>query len=127
MHTQIIQRPKVVWNSGDRPWLLKTPLKVWSDRLSTYLTVPAGYLTDLASVPRWPLVYLSTGGYAALPSILHDWLYEVPGDITRKQADQVFLDLMRELNDPPNAITRRLMYLGVRLGGRRAWRRYREA
>ena len=75
--------------------------------------VPAGYVTDLASVPRWPLTYLLAGGRAPKSAVLHDWLYAYKAD--RDWADKVFLAGMEA--EGINAGIRNLMYWGVRIGG----------
>lgn len=104
------------------PWQLQDDLVYRSDIIGT-VTVPAGYCTDFASVPRLPIVYWWTGGRATLPAIIHDLLYDArPEGVTRRQADRVFLEAMAASRDPKRWITRRAMYLGVRAGGRRPWR-----
>lgn len=128
---RFLNHPQVSWKGGHYPWQLDAPLRYHSDILQRLqlpednpglLCIPAGYCTDFASVPRIPVVYASVGGKAVLPAIVHDYLYDCwPPRLTRKQADQVFLEAMQTANDPPSAITRRLMYWGVRLGGALSW------
>jgi len=66
------------------------------------ITVPAGFVTDFASIPwilwrllLWWLPYWAKYSKAA---VLHDWLYrakEIMGKlITRKKADKIFLESM---------------------------------
>ncbi len=114
---------------GDGRWVTLAPLTFRSVRVGT-ITVPAEFVTDLASVPRLPLVYLAAGGRANGPAVVHDWLYQHPLWEDRKLADQVFLEAMAchqpELGHVAEPLwTRRLMYRGVRLGGWIAWRRHR--
>ena len=45
---------------GDSQWELVKPLTFKSSRIGV-VTVPAGYVTDFASVPRLPVAYLLTG------------------------------------------------------------------
>ena len=105
------------------PWQLQADLVYHSDIVGT-IRVPRGYCTDFASVPRLPVVYWWTGGRAVLPSIVHDWLYDVRyPELSRRQADRAFFEAMTARRDPKRWVTRRAMYLGVRLGGWRAWRR----
>lgn len=85
-------------------------------------TVPAGFVSDWASVP-WMLDGLvpSFGPYAPA-AIAHDYLYTMGGVlpyVTRKQADNLFLELMKELGIP--WLKRSLMYRAVRLGGGSGW------
>jgi hypothetical protein len=123
---KFVQIPQVVWTGRKRPWELVTPCVYYSTLLGEEIVVPAGYATDLASVPRIPFVYSRYGNTAVVPAIIHDWLYEnTDHTYSRKQADQVFLEAMSLIKDPPRATQRQMMYLGVRIGGWRAWRNYR--
>ena len=97
-------------------WQLQTPLVYWSVFLNRKLTVPAGFITDFASVPRMPFIYWFAGGATEAPAVLHDWFYRTCTlKVSRKQAD----DLLYE------AIVARgysrfrgwLMWAGVRVGG----------
>lgn len=99
---------------NDREWLLLDDLVYASDVMGGLITVPTGFITDLASVPRLPLAYLLAGGKANRPAVVHDFLYvELIG--TRAQADAVFLEAMEV--DGQSWWRRRLMYTAVRLGG----------
>ena len=79
------------------------------------VTVPDGFMTDLASVPRllWPIVPPHSPDYAAA-AVLHDYLYEWnEGMFTKVVADGIFYEAMRVLGVPAwRAI---MMYLAVRL------------
>jgi len=124
-------RPHIDHVGGDRPWLLVTECIYLSDvpeiveAYNGVIQIPDGYQTDLASVPRIPGIYWRVGGKAVLPAIVHDWLFEHGEGISRKAADLVFLEAMRDTDDPPHESTRRVMYGAVRLFAGRAWRRYR--
>jgi Protein of unknown function (DUF1353) len=59
------------------------------------ITVPAGFETDLASVP-WQLwrEYPKFGSWTGA-AIVHDYLYRTkPDGVTREQADKVFEELL---------------------------------
>ncbi len=115
--------PTLSWVGGDYPWRLDDDLIYISDILGL-IRVPRGYCTDFASVPRLPLAYWITGGRATLPAIVHDHIYDChPPEITREQADRVFLEAMHARKDPKRRALRYVMYWGVRLGGGKAWRR----
>jgi uncharacterized protein DUF1353 len=83
------------------------------------ITVPYGFVTDFASVPRlfWS-IFPPTGryGYAAL---FHDYVYWEQ-KITRREADGVFKATMQELGVPGWKIT--ILFSAVRLFGFMAWR-----
>lgn len=80
---------------------------------SQQITVPEGFVTDLASVPRLPGMFLLFGVKARKSAVLHDFLYS-SGTFDRRTADAVFYAAMR--HEEP-AWRRALMWLGVRLGG----------
>ena len=40
------------------------------------ITVPEGYTTNFASVPRIPIIFDLVGGYGHAAAVLHDYLYE---------------------------------------------------
>ena len=78
------------------------------------ITVPAGFETDFASVPRWPLTFALLGSYGHAAAVIHDWLYTT-AQLSRAAADRVFLSALRS-----SGIARWrawLMWAGVRLGG----------
>jgi hypothetical protein len=79
------------------------------------IVVPKGFVTDLASVPRFLLVYLLAGNYAKRPAIVHDYLYE-NGIGTKQIADRIFKEAMRATNLP--RWREELMYAGVVIGGK---------
>lgn len=84
--------------------------------------VPAGFVTDWASVPRFLWRLIPSRGSYNKAALVHDYLYRVqPEGVTRRQADQVFLDAMRHLGVA--GPLRWAMYQGVRLGGWLPWRR----
>jgi hypothetical protein len=98
----------------DGTWRLSKPLPYLSGVANRVITVPAGFRTDLASVPRLPVVYWLCGGRANKPAVVHDFLY-TEGLVVRKVADAVFLEAMQAVGVP--LAYRLLMWAGVRLGG----------
>ena len=83
------------------------------------VTVPAGFVTDLASIPQafWSLGLTPTGRYSKA-AIVHDYLYWTQL-CTRQQADNILLIAMKESLVP--AATRDAIYRGVRAAGSAAW------
>ena len=93
--------------------------------------LPAGLRTDLASVPRVLWALIAPFELSALAPLLHDVLYRGMGRLPldwqegsvsildRKQADQVFLTIMRQ--EGVNRVKRGMAYAGVRLMGGKAW------
>ena len=108
---------------GDDHWRVLRDFRFWGElpRLGRiWVTVPAGYLTDGASVPRlvWGLV--PPWGAYGQAAVVHDLLCEYlvvmtdTGDqvrITRAEADLLFLEAMTVLQVPDT--NRELMYAGV--------------
>ncbi len=116
---------------GKGRWRVLAPLRYRSDLYRDTIVVPAGFLTDLASTPRWPVLYLLAGGRATGPAVTHDLLYAHDDWDDRALADRIFLEAMAvhqpELGHYAEpAWVRMLMYAGVRAGGWWAWRRHRE-
>jgi hypothetical protein len=72
-----------------------------SDKLGRTITVPAGLITDFASIPRvaWDLLD-PEDPIIAWPSVVHDYLYTCNGTLpdgstyTREQADAVLREAM---------------------------------
>jgi hypothetical protein len=60
------------------------------------VTVPAGFETDLASIPRiaWPVIS-PMKSYLVQPAILHDWMYHVSCGYSRYESDVIFYEAMR--------------------------------
>lgn len=75
------------------------------------LTIPAGFITDGASIPRWARPWLDPWGLVALPSILHDYLLTLSA-VHKWQADLLFLAALRSQGVPAFQAT--LMYFAVR-------------
>jgi hypothetical protein len=99
---------------------------VWINGIK--LIVPAGFVSDLASIPfgfRWLLPRKGPWSHAA---IVHDYLY-LTGRVnewvlTQQDADRIMLAMMRH---NPHVPRRKALaiYIGLRLGGFAAWQGYR--
>ena len=106
-------------------WKLLGPLVYAGVLLPGVVTVPAGFETDLESVPRWlPLVYGELYGTAHAAAVLHDYLYTT-GSVDRRTADAVLYEAMRATGQPQWKSF--VMWVGVRLGGWIAWTAHRAA
>lgn len=86
------------------------------------VSVPSGFETDGGSVPRllWR-VFGGPNGPLRDAYIVHDLLYSQAkiNRRTRKQADLVLKEIALELGS--EGWRAQALYIGVRLGGRRAW------
>ena len=116
-------------DEGGLSFRLVRPLVFDSGVLKRSITVPAGFVTDLASIPGAIWNILSPVGAYDAAAVVHDLLYrrgtvdESP--VQRVDADRVLREGMEALG------VRRwqqwTIYAGVRVGGWMVWRRYRSA
>lgn len=100
-------------------------LRYESDVLGRTVVVPAEMITDLASVPRLPVVWLATGGRGPRSAVLHDmpylcgfWLLDGGGRlvVNKNTTDAVFYESL--VADPMSGVGRVRaweMWAGVRL------------
>jgi hypothetical protein len=104
------------------PFVLDAPLIYESALLGRRVTVPAGFKTDLASIPRVLQNLLPKVGKYDRPAVVHDFLYQFNG-VTRGQADAVLNEAMTVLG--VGRWPRWPIYAGVRAGGWKPWGAYR--
>lgn len=96
-------------------WKIWQPFEFYlTDDATDIIEVPAGFITDLTSVPRILWSFLPPDGKYAKAAIIHDYLYD-NALRTKKQADLIFLDAMRVLGVPKWKYI--IMYHAVRLFG----------
>jgi hypothetical protein len=102
---------------SDNVWILQSPLCYHTTILKTVITVPRGFETDLASVPRVPVAYMMWGGRAHREAVIHDMLYRIDSDpyVTFETANKIFLEAMKARKKP--WYIRYPMYAGVCIGG----------
>lgn len=101
------------------------PFRYQSDEAKMIITVPIGFYTDFASVPReFPLIYSLLGDTAHEPAVIHDFLY-YSAITTREMADNVFYEAMTIFGVPD--WKRDMLYEGVRAGGWWAWDQHRKS
>ena len=81
--------------------------------------IPAGFTTDLASVPRIFQSIIPKIGHHIRPAIVHDYCYEGFTNLTRKEADEMFLEGMKTTK--VSWLRRKAMWLAVRVGGKGLW------
>lgn len=103
-------------------WKLDAPLVFKSDLVGK-ITVPEGFKTDYASVPRIPIIYAMVGNCSHRAAVIHDYLYRkgaIP-TVSQKVADQIFREAMLVKGVP--WWRRWIMWAGVRIGG---WTAYKK-
>lgn len=82
------------------------------------ITVPAGFVTDLASIPALLRSVYNVNDASRQPAVLHDWLY-CSQQTSRAEADSLFLEALDRAG--VGWLKRRSMWLGVRAGGWLYW------
>ena len=107
------------WLDDDVRFELHEPLIYQSDVAGMTFNIPAGFVTDFASVPRVPIIYELFGDKAHHESVVHDFIYQTHATI-RGTADKVFKEAMILRGKPGYVVWG--MYWGVVLGG---WNSYR--
>ena len=102
---------EITWN-GYREWLYVA------------FTIPAGFKSDGASVPRffWRVVFPPGDNRALRAAFAHDYIYRMhPEGWSKAEADQMFYDLLIKGGIP--WYRAKAAYLGVKLFGSGAWRK----
>ena len=128
-----------------RRWTIMREFKyhVGQEDSSDIITVPVGFITDFASVPRPFWAVIPRWGKHGSAAVVHDYLYkfllwmleqpqykplfdhfEYAKENPRKFADDIFLEGMTVLG--VRRSTRLVMYCAVRLFGWLAWRQKEE-
>lgn len=102
--------------NDDSVWMLDSPLVYQSDIVGK-ITVPEGFQTDFASVPRLPIVFSLYGDKAHRESVIHDYLYRIDSipNVFLGTANRVFFEAMSCRGK--SAFIRYPMYWGVEAGG----------
>lgn len=115
-------RPRLEW-LGPQQWRLLEDY-VYHSSAHGMITVPAGFVTDGASVPPPLWALLPPDGPYFGAAIVHDFLYRGhavrPGTpVDRSTADSIFHDAMVDAG--VGWCRRWAVYVGVRLGGWMYW------
>ena len=109
---------KPVLRLGDTDFFVLTKDCSWQSPASGEVyTVPKGFKTNFASVPRFLRWYVNRSGASRLPAIIHDYHYG--SGMNRHLADCLFLEGLKEQG---MRITKaKLLYYTLRLFG---WTHY---
>ena len=111
----------------NKPWVLTKDFKITLSNGDVAI-IPAGYWTDLESIPLPLKVFFDHLGIGIQAFLIHDYMYNFGGyltrkyklrritdQVTRKQADQEMYIQMRFLGE--NEFKAWLYYIAVRIGG----------
>jgi Protein of unknown function (DUF1353) len=101
-----------------RNWIVRERLTYRIGISQDSLTVPVGFVTDLASIPPALQSFIQQNGPSLLPAVVHDYLYWKQ-TCTRDQSDQILLLAMIE-HAVPEA-QRFAIYQAVHFAGMFAW------
>lgn len=109
----------IVSRFKDPIYFLLRPIN-WKSELEDGLevTVPKGFVTDFASIPRVFWSALRPDGEYTWAAVIHDYLYATQ-TTSRAEADNAFKQVMKEFEIDDKTIT--IIYKAVRLGGQSAW------
>ncbi|KQV54825.1 MULTISPECIES: DUF1353 domain-containing protein [unclassified Caulobacter] len=126
-YTPSIKQGRSLWGLHDT--LTYTP----SDAAHT-ITAPKGFVTDLASIPRWGWIVLPPDGPWVKGAVIHDFLYATrgtgvwkthpsgnsrPQPYSRAEADWILRDALK--NRGVDVVRRNIIWLAVRIGGSGGW------
>jgi hypothetical protein len=93
------------------------------------VTVPMGFVTDGASIPRMFWSIMGPHGPWFYAAIIHDYLYAKASDgrfdCSRAEADEIFLAAMKDLGVRWHQRT--IIYRAVRLFGWRSYKKFRHS
>jgi hypothetical protein len=103
---------------GPSLWIVINQPLVWDDGRNN-IEVPVGFVTDLATVPKFLRGVLDVNGRSRRPATLHDWLYNTQ-TLPRAECDDIF---RRALLIEGEGISQWLYFAGVRAGGWAYWGR----
>jgi hypothetical protein len=113
--------PLVVEFIDGRNWKVSEEFDYESFIEGIIIHIPVGFITDFASIPQifWSL--LPPTGLYGKAAVVHDFLYQSAGLVSKAIADRVLLEAMRVLG--VNETTCEIIYNGVVLGGENTWNR----
>jgi len=121
--------------AGRSLWALQRPLTYRAGPKAEPIKVPAGYVTDLASIPRLVWSLYPPDGPWVKAAVVHDFLYDTQGDgrwnrsrgvarrrpYSRKDADDILREGMADRGI--GWWEQFVIWASVRLGGGGGWRR----
>lgn len=107
-----------------RLWRVELPLR-YVTAMGVQIDVPAGFVSDGATIPAFAQAFLPTWGRYARAAVLHDYLYRRLEDgnplaavgAERAASDRIFFEAM--VASGVNSAVRWLLWAMVRLFGKR--------
>tara|TARA_B100000214_G_scaffold331903_1_gene273105 strand:+ start:493 stop:1083 length:591 start_codon:yes stop_codon:yes gene_type:complete len=122
-----------MWLLTTRNWILVDDWK-YNINGQEYV-IPEGFQFDGASIPKFLRTFFSPVGVLLIGGLVHDYAYKYKtllkknkkttmGDLTQKQADEIFRDINIIVNG--FYVMNYLSYYSLRLGGFLAWNGHRK-
>ena len=122
-----------IWLLGSRKWEFAEDFEFGLN--GEEYVIPAGFKCDAASIPKFLHPFLSPTGLLLLGGVVHDYAYQhatllkankkdTMGEITQKQADEIFLDINLKING--FYLVNKLAFWSLRLAGFLAWNKHRK-
>lgn len=128
-HADRFEGPLVIEEIGYELWRIHEPFEYVTVHGSR-IKIPAGFETDLASVPALARSLVPKIGYWSQPAVVHDYMYalhraKLNTEWTRKDADLTFksgMEIKEEEYEIPNFQRKAsVLYAAVRMGGLAGW------
>ena len=113
----------LIQGPGAPMWRLDAALIFKSDKHGI-IVAERGFITDFASVPRFPIIFELAGDTCHPAAVMHDWLYSHHSGYTRAEADAVLRDAAQAYGEPWWRTW--LVWAGVRIGGGWYWERHND-
>ena len=114
----MIPPPVVTPFEDQENWVLLQPLEYRIKDINEIITVPRGFVTDFASVPRAFCHILTPHGKHSRAAIVHDYLYWTQG-CSKAQADNIMRIAMIECGVKKSDIE--IIYRTLQFFGQKAW------
>ena len=111
-------RPRIVDGEIQRKQVVLESIVVWLDTEDNIVTVPKGFVCDLASIPWFTGFMLNALGRHQRAAVLHDWLYRNRAR-SKGYCDKQFNAAMKF--DGVKLWRRAAIIAGLKIGGRISW------
>lgn len=109
--------PLIVKSLGDGLWEIQVAFEYYTyeDGKKIIYTIPKGFVTNFASVPRILQSVFQVFGKHGKAAVLHDYLYSFSAHVCKKKADLLFLEAMGVLG--VDEFTKNSLYYAVKFFG----------
>jgi hypothetical protein len=124
----------IVWLTSTRKWELTRDFHYTLNGEAG--VTPKGFVFDGVSIPKILRVFFSPVGIFLIGGLIHDFIFRfgtllkkdkqsVFGEISLREADALFLQINKQVNGMN--ILSSLIYIGLKTGSWRVWRKHRKA